>query len=64
MASCFVLINEREQALDWLEHAISRGWINYPLFAEINPFLEKIRGEPRFKHLMERVKHECENFEV
>ncbi len=26
--------------------------------------LENIRGEERFKKLMERVKHEWENFEV
>jgi hypothetical protein len=26
--------------------------------------LENVRGEPRFKKLMERVKHEWENFEV
>ncbi len=25
---------------------------------------ENIRGEPRFKKLMERVKHEWENFEA
>ena len=34
------------------------------LLAEKDPFLENIRGEPRFKKLMERVKHEWENFEV
>ena len=64
MAGCFALINDREQALKWLEHAIDRGWINYPLFANNDPFLENIRGDPRFKKLMERVKHEWENFEV
>ena len=60
----FVLLNEKEEAYKWLEHAIERGIINYPLFNELDPFLENIRGEPRFKKLMERVKHEWENFEV
>jgi TolB-like protein/Tfp pilus assembly protein PilF/predicted Ser/Thr protein kinase len=64
MAGCFAQIDERDQALKWLEHAIERGWINYPLFNEIDPFLENIRGEESFKKLMERVKHEWENFEV
>ena len=32
--------------------------------AKNDPFLENIRGEPRFKKLMERVKREWENFEV
>jgi len=64
MASCFALIDERDQALKWLERAIERGWINYPLFTKIDPFLENIRQEPEFKKLMERVKYEWENFEV
>jgi len=50
--------------LNWLEHAVDRGFINYPLLAEKDPFLANIRGEERFKKLMERVKHEWEHFEV
>ena len=64
MAGYFALINEKREALDWLEHAIDRGFINYPILNEKDPFLENIRGEPRFKKLMERVKQEWENFEV
>ena len=64
MAGSFAVINEKDKALKWLEHAIERGWINYPLFAKIDPFLENIRSEPRFKKLMARVKHDWENFEL
>ena len=60
----FALINEKEEALNWLEHVINKGWINYPLFNENDPLIENIRGEERFKKLMERVKYEWENFEV
>ena len=63
-ASIYALLNEKEEAFLWLEHAIDRGWINYPLFAERNPFFANIRGEERFKKLMERVKYEWEHFEV
>jgi len=63
-ASLYALLDEKEEAFRWLEHAIERGWINYPMFAERNPFLENIRGEPRFQRLMERVKYEWEHFEV
>jgi non-specific serine/threonine protein kinase len=63
-ASLFALVDEKDEALLWLEHAIDRGWINYPLFAERNPFFANIRGEPRFKKLMDRVKYEWEHFEV
>jgi len=64
MAECYTLINEKKSALDCMENAINRGVINYPFWAEKNPFLENIRGEARFKKLMERVKYEWENFEV
>jgi serine/threonine protein kinase/predicted Zn-dependent protease len=63
--SCFLALNNlKKEALDWLEVAVKWGIINYPLLVEKDPFLENIRGEPRFKKLMERVKHEWENFEV
>jgi non-specific serine/threonine protein kinase len=63
MAECYALIDEREEALKWLEHAVSKGWVNYPLFSKLDPFLENIRGEPRFKQLMEKVKYEWQQIE-
>ena len=64
LAECYSLINEEEEALNWLEKAVNRGFINYPFLNEYDPFLENIRGEERFKKLMERVEYEWENFEV
>jgi tetratricopeptide (TPR) repeat protein len=64
MADVFALLKERNEAFAWLERAAARGWINYPLFSRIDPFLANIRGERRFKKLMERVKHEWEQFEL
>jgi serine/threonine protein kinase/tetratricopeptide (TPR) repeat protein len=63
-AGIYSLMNEKDEALRWLEHAINRGWINYPLFNEQDPFYENIRGEKRFKELMERIRPVWENFEV
>ena len=63
MAECYALLDEKEEALDWLEHAISKGWINYPLFSKLDPFLKNIRGEVRFKKLMEKVKYEWQHVE-
>jgi len=63
-AGYYSLIDEEEEALKLLEHTINRGLINYPLLSEQDPFLENIRSEPRFKKLMERVKHEWKNFKV
>jgi serine/threonine protein kinase len=64
LACCYALIKEKEKALDWLEIAVKNGRIDYPFLNTYDPFLKNIRGEPRFKKLMERVKHEWESFEV
>ncbi|NIO37178.1 protein kinase [Candidatus Bathyarchaeota archaeon] len=64
IADSFALLNEKEEALDWLEHSVNQGYIDYPYFTKKDPYLDNIRGEERFKKLMERVKHEWENFEV
>jgi len=61
---CLALIGETEQALDCLELDVNLGMSNYPLMSELDPFLASIRGEDRFKKLMERVKKEWEELEV
>lgn len=64
ISECYALIDEKEKAIDWLEEVVKWGFINYPFLNEYDPFLENIRGDERFKKLMERVKYEWENFEV
>ncbi len=58
------MLDDHEQALDWLENAVERGFLNYPYISEHDPFLAKLRGESRFQQLMARVKREWEQFEV
>ncbi len=60
---CLALIGEKELALDCLELDVNLGMTNYPLMSERDPLLANIRGEERFKKLMERVKKEWEKFE-
>jgi serine/threonine protein kinase len=57
------LLDARDESLDWLENAVNKGFINYP---ELNrhPYLDNLRGDERFKKLLERVKYEWEHFEV
>jgi TolB-like protein/Flp pilus assembly protein TadD len=62
-ADCFALVDETDAALDYLERAVSFGFINYPFLAEYEPFLSGIRGESRFDHLMERVRRAWGAFE-
>lgn len=64
MAAIYSLIGRTDESLNWLEHAVTRGFINYPFLSEKEPFLKNIRGEERFKKLMERVKYEWEHFEI
>jgi non-specific serine/threonine protein kinase len=64
MATFFSYLGDIDQSLEWLENAVNKGFINYPFLNEHDKLLDNIRGEPRFKKLMERVKHEWENFEV
>jgi TolB-like protein len=63
-ASAFALAGAKDEALTWLERAVEKGWINYPLFSVQDPFLESIRGEERFKELMIEVKARWETFEA
>ena len=64
VAAAFALLDEREEALDWLEHAVDQGLINYPWLSKGDLWLENIRGEERFRELMVRVKHDWETFEI
>jgi len=63
LAKCYALVEEKEEAMRWLEIAANRGFVNYPFISKYEPFLKNIRGEAEFKQLMERVKHEWEHFE-
>jgi hypothetical protein len=39
-------------------------FINYPYLSQHDPLLAKLRDEPRYQKLMERVKFKWEHFEV
>jgi hypothetical protein len=58
------LAGDHDRALDWLETSVNQGLVNYPFFANYDPFLVRFRGNPRFEQLMQRVKREWEEFEV
>jgi tetratricopeptide (TPR) repeat protein len=64
MAESYALVGELDEAVSWLDHGREWGFINYPFLQEHDPFLKNLRRNPRFKTLMERVKHEWEHFEV
>jgi eukaryotic-like serine/threonine-protein kinase len=64
LAQCYALVDDRASAIQWLEHAASLGFINYPLLADIDPFLAPLRGEPAFASLIGDIKQRWESFTV
>jgi non-specific serine/threonine protein kinase len=63
-AESYALLGLKEESIEWIEKGVNWPFINYPFLSKYDPFLENIRGEVRFKKLMERVKYEWEKFEV
>jgi len=64
LATIFAILEDKQSALDWLENAVNRGFVNYPFLSQYDPFLQNIREEKRFRNLMQRVKYAWEHFEV
>ena len=64
LASAHAAVGAKDEALVWLDAAISRGMINYPFLSEHDPYLESVRSDPRFRRFMERARREWERFEV
>jgi tetratricopeptide (TPR) repeat protein len=64
-AESYALMGLKEESVEWIEKGFqcAMPFINYPFHSENDPLLLNIRGEERFKKLMERIKYEWENFE-
>jgi len=56
VANCYALLDEKEKAIDWLEHAVDMGFINYPFISQHDRLLDNVRGHERLDRLLERVK--------
>jgi serine/threonine protein kinase len=63
VAEGLAAVGAKKEALDWLENAISRGFLDYESM-ERDFLLDNIRGEEQFKKLMERAKYMSDHFEV
>lgn len=55
-AAASATVGDLDEALYWLSRAIEMGFINHRFFAEFDPFLAKLRADPRFESLMERAR--------
>jgi eukaryotic-like serine/threonine-protein kinase len=62
VADYLALLGDDTAALDWLGNAVDRGFANYPFLAEHDPFMARLRDEPRFVGTLERCRIEWERF--
>ena len=63
MAGAYALVGEADQALSWLEHAVTvRGWIDYVYFTRHDRFLESLRPTPQFQELMASARERYQRF--
>ena len=64
VAAASATVGDLDEALYWLSRAIEMGFINHRFFAEHDPFLAKLRGDPRFEALMERAREKQREIEA
>ena len=64
IADFYSMMDRKKEALHWLEHAINKGFINYPLFSQYDPFLMNIKQEEKFEKLMKRVNDDWEKLKT
>jgi len=57
LAECMAQVGRLDEALDWLENALSFGLINPGFLGGGDVLLEPLRGEPRFHALLERARN-------
>ena len=64
IAQAHALLGQNDEALRWLEQAVSRGLLNYPFLSERDPLLAGLRGNAHFQDLMQRTRRRWETFEA
>jgi len=55
LALVYLGLGEKERALDELERGYQRGETNYLFVIKVDPFMDDLRGNPRFDALVQKV---------
>jgi TolB-like protein len=64
LAQGFAMAGVRESAVQWLQVAVDRGFVNYPFLARHDPSFETLRGDSAFKALLETARRRWQCFEA
>jgi eukaryotic-like serine/threonine-protein kinase len=64
MAQCYSLLGDGSAALQCLETAMDRGFINFPMISTLDPLLDNARKTPGFPALLNRIETRWETFEI
>lgn len=59
-ASAFARAGDKEAALDWMENAVNRGFLNSAVLTDHDPFLSTLLGDERFAALIEKARKGAE----
>jgi serine/threonine protein kinase/Flp pilus assembly protein TadD len=62
LAESFAMADATEEALGLLERAIDEGFYPYQFLAEYCPFMEPLRGTPRFTDILAKAHRRVEEF--
>jgi len=60
----YAFAGEQGLAIDWLENAFERGFINYPYLSKHSVILRKLDDNPGFQKLLGKVRTAWEQFEA
>jgi non-specific serine/threonine protein kinase len=64
LAECHALVGDVDRGIRWTEAAVTRGFINYPMLARLDPFLASLRDDPRYVALMADVERRWQSLEL
>jgi non-specific serine/threonine protein kinase len=64
LAECWSLLGQHERAITWLEKAVDKGFLNYPMIGRWDPLLAGARSHAGFANLLQRTRELWEKFEV
>ena len=64
VASGYALVGASDQALEWLQNAVTRGFINDRFLSMHDPLLAGLHGDARFQALMAEARERHERLRV